>query len=251
MSISREYSKGYSKGNKDKFDVTRAENSNINKIIITYSVCEGDLGKTVETMAKAGTSVHYIITQSGVQLQLHNDHMKTFHSWIGKFKGESNNETGISIMLLNDANSSYPKEQIDKLVALVQELQAKHDIPSENVIGLNEANPKQPYSPGLLFPWDELAKNNIGHSIEIPADSSKDCKYNIGDENPEIAQYQVLLAAHGYPVQTNGTFDQNTAHYALAANIRYAGDNSSCISDQAMYIAHNLEVSVAGADSEL
>ena len=248
----RDYKNGYSKGNKDKFDVTRQDSSLINKITFGYSVCDGDLGKTIEALASRGASVHYIITQDGKQLQLHNDYMKTFYAWIGKFKGESVNETSLNIMLLNDAKSGYTSAQIEKFTSLVKELQAKHNIPNENVIGLNEANPGQPYSPGLLFPWDKLAEHGIGKIIEIPKGISTECYANVGDESSKIAEFQTLLANHGYPVQNNGTFDDYTGHFTLAANMRYGKENSTCLSDKAFYIAQHLEdITIIGNSSNL
>lgn len=246
----RDYKNGYSKGNKDKFDVTRQDSSPINKITFGYSVCEGDLGETLKALASKGASVHYIITQDGTQLQLHNDYMKTFYAWIGKFKGESVNETSINIMLLNDAKSEYTSAQIEKFISLVEQLQAKHNIPNENVIGLNEANPGQPYSPGLLFPWDKLAEHGIGKIITIPEEISAECYANVGDESSKIAEFQTLLAKHGYPVQNNGTLDKDTAHYTLAANMRYGKENSTCLSDKAFYIAQHLDdITTTAGDS--
>ncbi len=238
MGTDREYSKGYSKGNKDKFDVTRAESSLINKIVLGYSMAESDLGKTLEALAKRGASVHYLISKEGVQYQLHNDYMKTFHSGKGNFNTESVNETGISIMLLNDDISEYPAVQIDKLISLVKELQEKHNIPSENVIGMNEANLNQPYSPGLFFPWDRLAENNIGKVVGSLEDISEICYENLPSD--QVLSHQANLALYGYPVVVNGEWDKETDHYTLAANIRYGHFNSSCFSDKAFYIGEHI-----------
>lgn len=243
----RNYKNGYSKGNKDKFDVTRNDSSPINKITVGYSVCEGNLGKTLEALAHRGASVHYIITQDGKQLQLHNDYMKTFYAGSGKFKGESVNETSINIILLNDGYSEYTSAQIEQLISLLKELQSKHNIPSENIIGLNEANPAQPYSPGLSLPWDKLAEHGIGKIITIPEEIRTECFAKIGDKSSKIAEFQTLLANYGYPVQNNGIFDSYTDHYTLAMNIRYGKENSSCLSDRSFYIAEHLsKVVIAG-----
>ena len=252
--LERDYKNGYSKGNKDKFDNVRQDSSPINKITFGYSVCEGDLGKTITTLASRGASAHYIITQDGKQFQLHNDYMKTFYAGAGKFKGESVNETSINIILLNDAgnNTEYTEAQIEKFTSLVKELQAKHNISSENVIGLNEGNPGQPYSPGLLFPWDKLAEHGIGKIINLPEETSTECFAKIGDESSKIAEFQTLLANHGYPVQNNGIFDAYTEHYTLAMNIRYGKENSTCLSDKSFYIAQHLDdVAVVGSSSDI
>lgn len=244
--VEKNFAKGYSKGNKDKYDNVRLENSSINKIVITYSVCDGDLSKTLSTLHRNGASVHYLIDQNGVQYQEHNDYLKTFFAASGKFKDESTNETGVSIMLINDANSEFTQEQITKLIDLIQELQTKHGI--TDVLGLSEvyyrwnnADKKHVFmeAPGSLFPWKALSDAGVVRSIKIPEEISNECIDSPTSE--QISALQASMKNFGYNLlAVNGEFDEFTQHFTKVINNKYAYLSSECISDQTLYIANSL-----------
>lgn len=255
--MSVNFSNGYSKNNKDKYDNVRLETSPINKIVISYSVCDGDLARTVSTLHSRGASVHYLIDKDGTQYQEHNDFFKTFFAASGKFKGESTNETGISIMLINDAKSEYTEAQILKLNALLNELMAKHQI--TDVFGLNEVylswnktenKPVFMEAPGALFPWEQLSKAGISKSIIIPEGMNNECIENLTSE--ALTAYQTNLQTFGYNIPTiNGEFDDYTQHFTKVINTRYAHSSEECITAQTLFIADSLAGKVDTTSHEL
>lgn len=243
--VDRDYAKGYSQNNKNKFDNVRQETSPINKIVITISVYE-DLGTIFSMLNARGASVHYLIDKNGIQHQQHNDYLKTFFAAAGKFQGESTNETGISIMLINDAKSEFSQEQITKLIGLIQELQIKHEI--KDIFGLNEVflswdrqenKPIFMEAPGSLFPWKALVDAGVMKSIQIPEGISNECIEALSSE--AILGLQNSMQKFGYNLpEVNGELDEYTQHFTKVINTNYGYSNNECITEQTLFIANSL-----------
>jgi len=172
--------------------------------------------------------------------------LKLFFAASGKFKGESSNETGISIMLINDAKSEFPQEQIAKLVSLIHELQTKHEI--IDVFGLNEVflswnrqenKPIFMEAPGSLFPWKALADAGVAKSIQVPEEISNECIEAPSSE--VILGLQNSMQKFGYNLpEVNGELDEYTQHFAKVINNNYGYSNNECITEQTLFIANSL-----------
>ncbi len=232
---------GYSKFNKDKYDVGSASFDNVkicgnqlNKIVIGYFVSE-NFEKTITALFNRGSSVHYVINVDGKQYQLHNELMKTLFAGRGFVDNELVNETGISIMFVNDTKSPYSDEQIDAGINLIKELKEKYEI--KYVLGMNEANPAQPYSPGVYFPWEKLAENGVSKFYEIPLSLSAECLELSADK---IGEFQDKLNKFGYPVEKTSVLDELTSKFALALNIRYMHENVTCVSEKTLFVTEQL-----------
>ena len=198
---------GISAVNDNKYSKPRQENVKPSVVVITYSVCEGSYDKTLLTMAKSGSSVHYTIDlRNGpnedelvaYQNQHHNDVTDVaFYagksSWLGQ---PSVNEFGIGIMLVNDASSPFPDIQIDKLCRLLDDIKVRHsDIDfNTNLVGLGEVAAKH-QAPGKHFPWAKLAVKGFGQFYETTTEQQSNTEYNNPDEVKE------KIKAHGYPVE--------------------------------------------------
>jgi N-acetyl-anhydromuramyl-L-alanine amidase AmpD len=114
-----------------------------------------------------GASAHYTIKQNGYQDQHHLDSTMSFMSGASSWKGiPSVNTYSIGIMLIHDAKSPFSETQINKTIALINDINARHNTTME-VVGLGEINLKH-IAPGKLFPWDKLADNGIGTKITFP-----------------------------------------------------------------------------------
>ena len=61
----------------------------------------------------------------------------------------------------------YPEVQILTVIALVQDILARHGLPPEAVIGHSDLAPGRKIDPGEKFPWDRLARE--GCAATLPA----------------------------------------------------------------------------------
>ncbi len=210
--------------NDNKLSAERPEGVEINTIVVTYTVTDGDINKAVTTMFEYGTSIHYTIKLDGFQDQHHSESQKAFYAgashWHGKY---GVNDYGIGIMLVNDAKSPFTDPQISKLIDTINDIQLRHN-KTMDVVGLGEVN-KAYIAPGAFFPWNKLAEAGIGKSITLPTDIDRTCKINLGDKGEHITTLQQKLQTYGYQVSATGIYDDVTAQFAKNFANRYVPES--------------------------
>ena len=144
--------------NNNKFSKPRPDGAIPNKIVITYSSCEGEIYKAINTLYDKGASVHYTIRQDGWQDQHHSEDKMAFYAGKSSWKGENSlNNNSIGIMLINDAQSEFPEAQINQLIACIKDINSRYGYEME-VLGLGEVALDRHIAPGHLFPWQKLAE---------------------------------------------------------------------------------------------
>jgi N-acetylmuramoyl-L-alanine amidase len=205
----------------NRLSAARPEGSVINTIAITYSSCDGDFNQAVTTMASRGTSIHYTIKSDGFIDQHHSETQKAFYAGASWWHGEYGvNNYAIGIMLINDAKSSFPEEQTNKLIALINDIQERHNMTME-VVGLGEVASKH-VAPGVFMPWAKLAEAGIGKSIVVPEGIDRSCKISLDDKGDHVLALQQKLQNHGYQVPQTGEYDVVTSKFAQSFSNRYA-----------------------------
>ena len=211
--------------NNNKFSAPRPEGTEVSTVVLTYSVSP-TIHETVTKLYDNGASVHYTIRQDGFLDQHYNEDVKAFHSGKSAWHGKAGvNDYAIGVMLINDAQSQFPQEQINKLVSLLGDINTRHNKTME-IVGLGEVAPHKHIAPGNLFPWDKLADAGFGKYVETTA--SKECKTDFA-----VTAVQNSLVNHGYHLDVTGTFDELTEKVVNVFNSRYnqAQENSKCWSD--------------------
>jgi N-acetylmuramoyl-L-alanine amidase len=217
--------------NNNKFSAPRPEGTEVSTVVLTYSVSP-TIHETVTKLYDNGASVHYTIRQDGFLDQHHNEDVKAFHSGKSAWHGKAGvNDYAIGVMLINDAQSQFPQEQINKLVSLLGDINTRHNKTME-IVGLGEVAPHKHIAPGNLFPWDKLADAGLVQQPTITA--STECKLNLGDfKSITVINLQQRLIEHGYHLDTGVVFDQQTENVVNVFNSRYnqGQENSKCWSD--------------------
>lgn len=112
-------------------------------------------------------SAHYFIHEDGRILQLVEDDKRAWHAGAAYWRGETDiNSHSIGIELVNPGHEfgyrPFPEPQIKSLKKLCRRLIQKHKIPPGNICGHSDIAPGRKQDPGELFPWRELARENIG-----------------------------------------------------------------------------------------
>lgn len=146
-------SPNFTKGHKVKLDT-----------IVIHDTEGDDIKKTLKWFEnkEAQVSAHYVIGKDGAIYQMVEDEDTAWHCGKSclpdnkKETGGTVNHRSIGIELVNigDGKHEFPKEQMDSLILLVQELKSKHDI--KYVVGHKEIAPGRKTDPAENFDWGKI-----------------------------------------------------------------------------------------------
>jgi N-acetylmuramoyl-L-alanine amidase len=142
-------------------------------------------------------SSHYVLGEDGTVYRLVPEGRVAWHAGRSYWRGrESLNATsiGIEIVNLHGDRHDYPAAQLDVLVALCREIQARHPaITARNVVGHSDIAPRRKIDPGLRFPWARLAEAGVGMWPKPGAE-------------PVTGDFQKALQRYGYapPEEVSG-----------------------------------------------
>lgn len=117
--------------------------------------------------------------------------------------------------------NSFPREQIDNLIELIECLKEPHPT-IKDIIGHSDIAPGRKIDPGVMFPWEELANNGIGIYVSSANANNKNVLYKIGDNSDEVLELKNALADFGYGYLNNSTeFDTSLANVVRAFHLHY------------------------------
>jgi N-acetylmuramoyl-L-alanine amidase len=141
----------------------------------------------------AKVSAHYCIEEDGALYRLVDEKERAWHAGVAEWGGRSDvNARSIGIELINPGHEfgyrPFPEVQIAALMALAQEILARHLIPPRHVLGHSDVAPLRKEDPGELFDWARLAAAGIGLWPGNAQPSGP----------PEEAEIRRALAAFGY-----------------------------------------------------
>ena len=116
---------------------------------------------------KYKVSSHFLINQNGKVFRLVKDNRIAWHAgkscW-GKYKNLNKNSIGIE--LVNKGHrfgyTNFKKRQLSSLTKVCNGLIKKYKIKNKNIVGHSDISPLRKIDPGEKFPWEKLAKKNIG-----------------------------------------------------------------------------------------
>jgi len=135
-------------------------------------------------------SAHYLIGRDGRIYYLVDELKRAWHAGDAYWGGNSDiNSASIGIELDNNGYEPFAAPQIDALLALLEDLKARWNIPAANVLGHGDVAPGRKVDPSAWFPWPRLAAASFGLWCDPPYDPV-----------PEGVADATLLAALGYDV---------------------------------------------------
>lgn len=112
-------------------------------------------------------SAHYLIDRDGTVYSLVDESMRAWHAGESHWRGiDDVNSHSIGIELQNAGMKHilpepYDKRQIEALIALLQDIIARHNIDVENVLAHSDVAPKRKDDPGEHFPWKALGAAGV------------------------------------------------------------------------------------------
>lgn len=137
-----------------------------------------------------GVSAHYLIARDGKIIQLVDERARAWHAGESKWGANTDiNSSSLGIELDNNGHEPFPDAQISALLRLLTDIDERHHIPRENVLGHADVAPKRKSDPSRYFPWQRLAEQGFGRWCDPPF-----------PEPPAASDATAELRALGYDV---------------------------------------------------
>ena len=156
------------------FSLTKRDENQIKFIIFHYTGMKSEREAIDRlTNIQSEVSSHYLIKNNGEILTLVPDLYVAWHAGASKWKNfNSLNKNSIGIEINNPGHQfnykSFSNKQIYSLIKLSRYLIKKYKIKDENILGHSDIAPYRKKDPGEKFPWEYLAKYEIGiwHNLD-------------------------------------------------------------------------------------
>lgn len=134
--------------------------------VVLHHTAQNSTQQTINTFlvkGKSEVSAHYVVGRDGAVVQMVNDYLRANHAGTGKWGNNSDlNSSSIGIELDNNGvDEPFTDAQVSSLLALLEVLKKRYNIPAANFIGHADIAPGRKNDP-RNFPWKVLAKKGFG-----------------------------------------------------------------------------------------
>ncbi len=123
--------------------------------------------KDIDPMTVLGrVSAHYMVDEVGNLYRLVAEAHRAWHAGVSSWEGEGDvNSRSIGIEIVNGGHDfglpDFPAPQIDAVIALLQDILARHGLDASRVVGHSDVAPGRKLDPGEKFPWKRLAEYRV------------------------------------------------------------------------------------------
>ncbi|MCH8862232.1 MAG: N-acetylmuramoyl-L-alanine amidase [Proteobacteria bacterium] len=171
---------------------------------------EAALARLADPASKV--SAHYLIDEDATLYQLVGEDQRAWHAGVASWAGETDiNGCSIGIELQNPGHEfsyrDFPDAQMQALVALAQDIVARHAIPAARVLGHSDVAPGRKEDPGALFDWHLLADAGIGLWPENEFACGEALQLSDGDA---VRAMQQKFRDFGYGIPLTGEYCAET-----------------------------------------
>ena len=156
------------------FNPCKRAKEKINFLVFHYTGMRSEKAAVDKlTNIQSEVASHYLITKNGKIINLVPDLYIAWHAGVSSWKNyKSLNNNSIGVEITNPGHQfgykKFTKKQIDSLINLSNFLIKKYKISKKNILGHSDIAPKRKKDPGEKFPWEYLARKNIGiwHNLD-------------------------------------------------------------------------------------
>jgi N-acetylmuramoyl-L-alanine amidase len=221
-------------------DVSRTaqgQDSRVMFLIIHYTVL--NLPESIRVLTEQQVSSHYLITDEASPriMRLVDEYRRAWHAGRSSWQGHRMlNASSIGIEIVHPGARTgpngereylpYPKEQIDALIPLVQDIVRRHQIRPERILGHNEIQPQTKQDPGPTFPWKLFSELGITppwpDAVRVAAQRKV---YEAAP--PDATWWRQTFTKHGFELALQGGFDEELKNVTSAFQMRYRQANYS------------------------
>jgi N-acetylmuramoyl-L-alanine amidase len=219
----------------------RGQDSRVMFLILHYTVL--DLPNSIRVLTEQQVSSHYLVTDEASPrlLRLVDESRRAWHAGRSSWQGNRMlNASSIGIEIVHpgariaaDGTREYlpfPKEQVDALIPLVQDIVRRYQIKPERILGHAEIQPQTKQDPGPTFPWKLLSE--LGITPPLP-DATRVAAYQqvYAANPPDAVWWQQAFTRHGYELAASGVFDEELKNVTASFQMRYRPANYSGLPD--------------------
>lgn len=213
----------------------KSQDSRVKYIVIHYTW--EDMPNSLRTLTEGEVSSHYLISDedSARVLQLVDETQRAWHAGNSQWKSDSQlNVSSIGVEIVNlgsrqsgqavPANHSgwqpFTRSQIERLIVLLKDIQVRHGVPTENILGHSDIAPQRKVDPGPLFPWQWLAQEGLGRWYDENHVTELMQQYR-QTGLPSVLDVQKQLHQVGYAIELTGEWDKQTKNVLRALQMHY------------------------------
>jgi N-acetylmuramoyl-L-alanine amidase len=198
-------------------------------IVLHYTVLDWE--KSLKVLTTGGqVSSHYLVRDNpAISYALVDENRRSWHAGASFWAGHSNlNSSSIGIEIVNPGYvdgpagrvyAPFPQAQIDEVIALVRDIQQRHNVKPERIIGHADIAPGRKQDPGPNFPWKQLADAGLIPWPDGPSVLVKTLEHEVAPR--DVAWLQDRLARIGYNVSRSGQMDTLTREVVSTFQMKY------------------------------
>ena len=151
------------------FDPKKRKKNNIRFLVFHYTGMKSEKGAIRRlTNMQSEVASHYLIKNDGELVIFVPDLYVAWHAGVSAWKKYNFlNQNSIGIEISNPGHQfgykKFSSKQINSLIKLSRFLIKKYKINKKNILGHSDVAPLRKKDPGEKFPWEYLAKKNVGY----------------------------------------------------------------------------------------
>jgi N-acetylmuramoyl-L-alanine amidase len=204
-----------------------SQDSRVQFIILHYT--EIDFEHSLRRLTREEVSSHYLVNDRPATIyRLVDESRRAWHAGPSYWQGYTHlNANSIGIEIVNRGNggdpsagyAEYSEAQIAAVIALVRDVQRRHAVRPDRVLGHSDVQPVIKQDPGPRFPWVRLAL--AGLIVWPDPDAVAAARHRYEQELPPTLWFQQRLATHGFDVAATGVPDEATLAAMRAFQMKY------------------------------
>jgi N-acetylmuramoyl-L-alanine amidase len=204
-----------------------SQDSRVQFIVLHYT--EIDFARSLHRLTKEEVSSHYLINDAPPTVyRLVDEGQRAWHAGPSYWQGYTHlNSSSVGIEIVNTGNggdpsagyAEYPEQQIQVVIELVRDIERRHRVRPDRVLGHSDIQPLTKQDPGPRFPWYQLAL--AGLIVWPDPDAVAAARAKLGQEVPAVSWFQQRLRAHGFDVPLDGQLDAVTRASLSAFQMKY------------------------------
>ncbi len=215
--------------NIDRSYTSQNQDSRALYIVLHYTVLDWE--KSLKVLTTGGqVSAHYLVRDNPVaSYALVDENRRAWHAGASFWAGNTNlNSSSIGIEIVNPGfvdgpggrvYAPFPQAQVDEVIALVRDIQKRHNVRPERIIGHADIAPGRKQDPGPNFPWKQLADAGLIPWPDGPSVMVKTLEHEVAPR--DVAWLQDRLARIGYNVSRSGQMDVLTKEVVSTFQMKY------------------------------
>lgn len=213
----------------DRSYTSQNQDSRALYIVLHYTVIDWE--KSLKVLTTGGqVSAHYLVRDNPVaSYALVDENRRAWHAGASYWAGNTNlNSASIGIEIVNPGFTDtpagrvyapFPQAQIDEVIALVRDIQKRHQVRPDRIIGHADIAPGRKQDPGPMFPWRQLADAGLIPWPDGPLVMLKTLENEVAPH--DVAWLQERLARIGYNVSRSGQLDAPTKDVISTFQMKY------------------------------